>query len=292
MAGMVRGQPGLRVLTGAGHRLAVWGDPIAHSRSPRLHAAAYATLGLSWTYERRRVDDASFDAALSSLDASWRGLSLTYPLKSAAFRAARTRDARADLTGAVNTLLLTEDGPRGFNTDVGGIVAAMAELGATGVSSARVIGAGATATSAIVALAEAGAERVQVIARRPSAVDALAALGARLGMQVTGAGFDAAPFATTELTIATLPGDAMLADATADSLAASGGPLLDVVYGQWPTALSAAWQRAGAPAASGLAMLLHQAVLQVRVFLTGSSDVALDDEAAVIAAMRLALVGD
>jgi shikimate dehydrogenase len=292
MAGVVRGQPGLRVLTGAGSRLAVWGDPIAHSRSPRLHAAAYAVLGLEWTYERRQVDDTGFDDALSSLDPSWRGLSLTYPLKSAAFRAARTRDARAELTGAVNTLLLSEDGARGFNTDVGGIVGAVTDLGATGATSARIVGAGATATSALVALAELGVGSVQIAARRRGAAEPLIDLGSRLGVQVVGVALDARSHAPTDLTIATLPGDAEIADAAAEALAASGGPLLDVVYGHWPTALSSAWERAGSPAVSGLDMLVHQAVLQVRIFVTGAADIALDDEPAVVAAMRLAVMGD
>ena len=107
-------------------RLAVWGDPIAHSKSPQLHAAAYAALGLDWEYTRRRVDEAAFIEALETLDDSWRGLSLTMPLKEKAHRAARTHDRYADLTGAVNTLLLT-GGISGFNTDVGGIVDALGE---------------------------------------------------------------------------------------------------------------------------------------------------------------------
>jgi shikimate dehydrogenase len=91
------------------------------------------------------------------------------------------------------------------------------------------------------------------------------------------------------VTIATLPGDAPVADAAADALATSGGLLFDVVYGQWPTTLSAAWQRVGAPAVPGLGMLLHQAVLQVRIFATGDVEAPLPDEEAAIAAMRRAL---
>ena len=74
--------------------------------------------------------------------------------------------------------------------------------------------------------------------------------------------------------------------------AASGGTLFDVVYGHWPTALSDAWGRADAPAVSGLGMLLHQALLQVRVFVGGDPDAALPDEAAVLAAMRSSIMGD
>lgn len=280
------------MLTAAPTQLAVWGDPIAHSRSPRLHAAAYRLLGLDWTYHRRRVDEASFSRELLALDASWRGLSLTYPLKASAFAAAAVRDRRAELTGAVNTLLLDDGaGPRGFNTDVGGIVAALGELGVESATSARIVGAGATASSAIAAFAELGTRRIEVVARRPEAVVPLARLGAALGIAVTGAGFGDV-HSEADVTVATLPGEAQVTDAAAAALADTGGPLLDVVYGHWPTALSAAWTRRGREAASGLSMLLHQAFLQVRLFVTGDVDVPVDDDARVLAAMRSALVED
>ncbi|WP_214467041.1 shikimate dehydrogenase [Microbacterium flavescens] len=286
---MVRGSPGLGVLTARATRLEVWGDPIAHSRSPQLHAAAYAVLGLPWSYGRRRVDEASFASELAGLDASWRGLSLTMPLKGVAHAAAGGLDRRAELTGAVNTLLLDGSGPRGFNTDVGGLVRALADEHITRVDEARIVGAGATATSALVALSELGARRVDVVARRPEAVTRLAELGRRLHIDVTTTPFEASARPSVPVTIATLPGDAPVADAAADALATSGGLLFDVVYGQWPTTLSAAWQRVGAPAVPGLGMLLHQAVLQVRIFATGDVEAPLPDEEAAIAAMRRAL---
>ena len=273
-------------------RLAVWGDPIDHSRSPQLHSAAYRVLGFDWTYERRRVDAAGFAPALAGLDGDWRGLSLTMPLKAAAFEAARTRGRRARLTGAVNTLLLGPDGPHGFNTDVGGIVAALGDEGVTAVESARIIGAGATATSALVALSELHVREVEVVARRPEAVAGLAELGASLGIRVDAASFGAGGQRAVDVTISTLPGSADVADAAADALAAHGGQLLDVAYGHWPTTVASAWERAGRPATSGLGMLLHQALLQVRIFAGGAPDVPLDDEGAVLAAMRDAIVGD
>ncbi len=279
------------MLTPERSRLEVWGDPVAHSRSPQLHAAAYRVLGLEWTYGRRRVTAESFAAELSSLDAGWRGLSLTMPLKGVAFAAAATRDRRAELTGAVNTLLLDEAGHRGYNTDVGGIVRAMGEQGVDTVDHARIVGAGATATSALVALAELGARRIEVVARRPEAVEPLSTLGRTLGVSVTAAAFTHR-FAPVDVTIATLPGDALVDGTAADALADAGGPLMDVVYGHWPTVLSVAWERAGRPASSGLGMLLHQAVLQVRVFVTGDAEAPLQDEAAVLAAMRAAVTGE
>lgn len=293
---MVLAESELGVLSGA-TQLAVWGDPIAHSRSPRLHAAAYAVLGLPWHYDRRRVAASDFDLELSGLDASWRGLSLTYPLKSVAFDAAAHTDRAAKLSGAVNTLLLSAEGPRGFNTDVGGIVRALREQGIEEAGSARIVGAGATATSALLAVAELGARRVEVIARRPEAVEPLRELGAAIGVDVVGVplpgGADSGPPLTrVPLTIATLPGDAPLEARTADHLAENGGMLLDVVYGTWPTPLAAAWERLGRTALSGLGMLLHQALLQVRIFAGGDPAASLPDEGVVLAAMRRAVVGD
>jgi shikimate dehydrogenase len=280
------------MLTPARTRLEVWGDPVAHSRSPQLHAAAYGVLGLDWSYERRKVAEEQFVGELRALAPEWRGLSLTMPLKGAAYRASAHTDRPAALTGAVNTLLLAADGRRGFNTDVGGLVRALREEGVTELATARIVGAGATATSALVSLAELGALRVEVVARRPAAVVPLAELGTRLGVDVVGVDFDRRDHSATPVTIATLPGDAPLPDAAADALAASGGLLLDVVYGHWPTALANSWRRAGNPATSGRGMLLHQALLQVRVFVSGDPDVELPDEAAVLAAMRSAVVGD
>jgi len=272
-------------------RLAVWGDPIAHSRSPRLHAAAYDVLGLEWEYGRRRVDEAGFESAWRSLDADWRGLSLTMPLKHAAARDAISLDDDARLTGAVNTFLLTGDGPRGFNTDVGGLARALDEFGVREPDAIRVLGAGATATSAVVAAARAGARIVEVRARRPEAAAPIAALGDALGVTILVAALEQSPLARVDATIAALPGGTDLGR-VADELASVSGPLVDVVYGSWPTPLARAWGRAGSEAHDGLAMLLHQALLQVRVFVGGDPGAAVEREAEVLAAMRTALMGD
>ena len=278
------------MLTGA-TRLAVWGDPIDHSLSPRLHAAAYHALGLDWEYGRRQVDAAGFDGALAGLDSAWRGLSLTMPLKRAAFEAAAVRDHRAELSGAVNTLLLDPDGPRGFNTDVGGMARDLRTHGFASVDVVRIVGAGATATSALLAVAELGATAVEVATRRANAADGLIALGARIGVHVRAVAMDASEHARVPLTIATLPGAAALPAAVADALAAGGGLLYDVVYGPWPTDLARAWERAGAPAVAGRGMLTEQALLQVRIFVHGDPTAPLDHEAAVLTAMREAVSG-
>lgn len=266
-------------------RLAVWGDPIAHSKSPMLHAAAYGVLGLDWEYGRERVDVDGFRSALEELDGSWRGLSLTMPLKEEAFGLSDTSDAHALLTGAVNTLLLDER-RAGFNTDVGGIIDALAERSVTRLDHVRILGAGATASSALVAAAECGATRVDVRARRPERAISLQALGVRLGIEVRPQSFDAAA-SDVDLTIATLPSGTRLPEAVASPLAAHGGALFDAAYAPWPSALATGWT--DGPVISGLGMLLHQAVRQIRIFVNGDPALGLPNEPAVVEAMRAAL---
>jgi len=275
---------------GAARRLAVWGEPIGHSRSPDLHRAAYRVLGLDWTYDRDRVEAARFAEAVARLGPEWHGLSLTMPLKEEAFRWARVRDRHSELTGAVNTLVL--DGERrghGWNTDVGGLVLALTEAGLADARSVRVLGAGATTASAIVAVAELGAEQVEVRARRPEALPPLARIAESLGLRLIGRGFAEATDAV-DLTVSALPGGTVLPDAVAAPLAARGGALFDVAYSPWPSSLAQSWT--GGRAVHGLGMLLHQAVLQVRVFLNGDASAPLPEEGDVVAAMRRALMGD
>lgn len=277
--------------------LAVWGSPVAHSRSPELHTAAYDVLGLPWSYTRRDVDAEGFDEALAGLGPEWRGLSLTMPLKERAFAAASRRDRRAELTGAVNTLRLhPEAGPHGVNTDVGGIVGALGELGVSLPDVARLIGAGATASSAIVALGEMGTRRVDVCARRLASVAPLVDLGDRIGVDVhpypLGARPLTAPHTEAAVTISTLPGGTVLDAEVVAPVAQGGGALLDVAYSPWPSALAEEWVARGEKVMSGLPMLLHQALLQIRFFVSGDVDAVLPDEDAVFAAMRSVVMGD
>ena len=89
-------------------RCAVLGDPIAHSLSPALHRAGYAAVGLDWTYDAHRVAAGGLSEFVRGLDASWRGLSLTMPLKREALELASEASPIARLAGAANTLLLVD----------------------------------------------------------------------------------------------------------------------------------------------------------------------------------------
>jgi len=275
-------------VTGAApSRLAVWGDPIDHSRSPDLHGAAYRLLGLDWEYGRRRVDEDGFDDALDGLDGTWRGLSLTMPLKERAHARADLLDEDALLTGAVNTLLLGEE-VRGFNTDVGGLTSALLAGGLGSARTARVLGGGATARSALVSLLRLGASTVELRTRRAEQAADLAGFAERIGLRATTAELvsEVIP-SSVDLTVTTLPGTAVLPDAVMTALANRGGVLFSAAYAPWPTPLVRAW--GDAPVLSGLEMLLHQAVRQIRIFLHGNPEQELPDEPGVLEAMRAAL---
>ena len=104
-------------------RLAVLGSPITHSKSPLLHAAAYAELGLDWQYDAIEVTGDTLAEFVSSRGPEWRGLSLTMPLKRDVLPLLDSRDDAVELTGVANTLLFGA-ARRGFNTDVYGITEA------------------------------------------------------------------------------------------------------------------------------------------------------------------------
>jgi len=269
-------------------RLAVWGDPISHSKSPILHAAAYRALGLDWVYERRQVNTESFKAEMAGLDTNWRGLSLTMPLKEEAFRAATIRDRHSELTGAVNTLVFG-DVVHGFNTDVGGIVDALRDNGIQALTAVRILGAGATAASALVAAWQLGARQIDIRARRPEGAVEIQTLGERLGVEVSVSAYQSA-LSPVDVTIATLPSGTTLDAEIAASLASSGGALFDAAYAPWPSALASVWH--DGQVISGIAMLFNQAVRQVRAFVHADPERELEDEARVRDEMHAALSGD
>jgi shikimate dehydrogenase len=261
-------------------RCAVLGDPIEHSLSPVLHRAAYAALGLDWTYDAIRVPGGGLAEFLDGLDADWRGLSLTMPLKREALPLLRTRDAWAELAGAANTLLLDDEGPHGLNTDVPGAIAAVREATDASVARAVVLGGGATAASVLLALAELGCREATLVVRDPArAADTLEAVARhpRAPRVETIRVADLGPV-EADVMVSTIPAEAQTDDVLA---AVVDVPLVfDVLYAPWPTPLAAAAARSGRTLVGGLDLLLWQAVDQVRA-MTGRFDVP-------VAAMRAA----
>jgi shikimate dehydrogenase len=263
------------------HRAAVLGSPIAHSLSPQLHNAAYAALGLdTWSYGRFEVDEAGLPGFLDGLGAEWAGLSLTMPLKRAVIPLLDSVTDTARSVEAVNTVVFHADGRRtGDNTDIPGLVAALHEQGVEKVESAAILGAGATASSALAALARICTGEVVVHVRSAQRAAEMREWGERLGVPVRIADWaDAAQAFTAPLVISTTPKGGT--DHLAPLLPERVGTLFDVVYDPWPTQLAAAWQQRDGAVLSGLDLLVHQAVFQFEQF-TG-------DRRPVLAAMRAA----
>lgn len=266
--------------------LAVLGKPIAHSKSPIIHSAAYAALALPWHYDRFELDPEDLDAFLSSRDESWRGFSLTMPLKEEAARLSTVLDPVAENTGVVNTVIrLANDSagkPRwaGFNTDVAGLAAALKRAEVDPEHSV-VLGSGATAISAVLAARAIGAQRVTVAARR---IEAAQEIADRFDVEILQLGD--APTTPATLVISTLPGPAAAEAPTPDELLAV--PLFDCAYDPWPSPFAERWRLAGSPAHAGLEMLVEQALVQIRIFTNGDPNTPIDNEQAVLDAMRAA----
>ena len=249
-------------------KAAVLGSPIAHSLSPALHRAAYAELGLDdWTYEIVECDDAALAAFVASRGPDWAGLSLTMPLKRTVLPLLDHVDPLAAATGGANTVVFRQDGRYGYNTDVQGMVDALTEAGAAAPGSVTIIGAGATACSALAALADLGVTVADVVVRDASRAADLLAVAGLLRLHVRLLPFAAlADGPAPGLLISTVPAGA--ADGYAEQIRATGrapAAVLDVVYAPWPTPLAQAASAAGAVVVSGFVMLLHQAAGQLEL---------------------------
>lgn len=269
---------------GGRRRAGVLGSPISHSLSPVLHRAAYAELGLDWAYDAHEVDEGTLPGFLTGLDARWAGLSLTMPLKRAVLPLLASVTPLVRAVGAANTVLpLPAPGPapgpadvralqwHGENTDVPGLVAALRAASAeplaqqarsAGPARAAVLGAGATACSALAALRELGVVEPVVLARDPTRTGELTAAARRLGVSPRLAPWGTPP--PVDVVVVTTPAGA------ADGLAARlpgrvSGLLIDVVYAPWPTPLARAWQAGGGAVVGGFELLLQQAARQVEL---------------------------
>jgi shikimate dehydrogenase len=157
-----------------GKRLAVLGDPIAHSRSPAMHNAALREMAQAhpdladWTYEAIHVPAAELGNALSALhQAGVAGINLTIPHKVQAFELIGEIEEEARSMGAVNTLIRTETGYRGTNTDGFGIRKAIREAFDIGLKGRDIwiFGAGGAARGIVVACLQAGCDRLTVVNR-------------------------------------------------------------------------------------------------------------------------------
>ena len=248
-------------------RAAVLGRPIAHSRSPQLHLAAYRALGLdTWTYDRIDCGAEELPEFVAGLGPEWVGLSVTMPGKFAALALADERTERAERVGSANTLVRTAAGWRADNTDIDGVVGALGTVSGRAI----VLGSGGTAPAVVAGLAALGGSAVTeiaVVARNADRAGALLALADGLGVPARHVALEHGPLseavAGAAVLINTVPADAAAPFAPA---IAPIPVLLDAIYDPWPTPLAAAVAAAGGRVISGLQMLLHQAYAQVEQF--------------------------
>jgi shikimate dehydrogenase len=266
------------MVTSTVRRCAVLGSPIEHSLSPVLHRAAYAELGLPWQYTAVDVEEPELAGFLGTLDSSWRGLSLTMPLKRTVLPFLDELDPWATQARAANTVVLEDGVRRGFNTDVPGAVAALRERVPGPFTNAVVLGGGATAASMLLALGELGCEYARLLVRDPArAAETVETVALAPRAPVLEVGTLGDPVGAVDLVISTIP-----AAAQTPWLVRSADPcpvVFEVLYDPWPTPLAAAALVSGRILVSGLDLLVNQAALQVDL-MTG--------QVAPVAAMRAA----
>ena len=259
----------------------VLGDPIAHSLSPKIHSAAYKVLGLDWSYSAVQVSKGNLESFLAGSLAS--GYSITMPLKYEAAGLAERRDEIVALTDVANTLYRTSNGFIAYNTDVFGISKALESALKKPIEVVALLGAGATAKSAMVAIAKAKPQALfDIYVRDLNRAKEITALAGELEVFQSVHLLD--EFSNfQDLTVNTLP------LAASDSLPThvQKGYLLNANYAGGDTSLVSMFD--GDRIVSGQTMLVWQALQQIRIFMGLEPNQTLPDESAVVTAMFEAL---
>lgn len=256
------------LLSGKARIAGVMGWPVGHSRSPRLHGHWFQRYGIDGTYIPLPVRPEDVEPAFRALPrVGFRGWNVTVPHKEAAARLVDELDPAAKRIGAVNTVLVLEDGrTRGLNTDGAGFLANLRQQAPQWRAEGGpvvVLGAGGSARAVATALLDAGVPALRLVNRTVARAAQLAAALTGLG-PIASAGWDDLEHALTDA--------ALLVNCT--SLGMTGQPPLeielaplspgavvaDLVYAPLETQLLSAARRRGNPAVEGLGMLLHQAV--------------------------------
>jgi shikimate dehydrogenase len=259
----------------------VAGYPVAHSRSPQLHAAAYAALGIDADYQRLPIPPELFDETVRALPGSgFAGINVTIPHKHAALEIADVASASARAIGAANTLTFADESIRADNTDAPGLIAAL-DRSVQGLR-ALVLGAGGTARAAAWALQDADAS-VSIWNRTTERAEALAeSLGVEalvdpatadydLIVNTTSAGMDAGESLDSVL-------DALNVDL---AVVKSGATIVDFVYREGGSPLTVAARERGIAVVDGNELLVRQGALSFEIWL---------EQAAPLDAMRAALL--
>jgi shikimate dehydrogenase len=245
-------------------RYAVIGNPIAHSKSPLIHAAFARETGQDMEYVRilGSRDDFAGDVR-RFFSAGGRGMNVTVPFKEQAWALSDEQGPAAESAGAVNTLIALDDGRlRGENTDGVGLVRDLARNHGFRFRGAQVLllGAGGASRGVLRPLLETGLASLTIANRTPSKALELSAAASALG-PVIGCGFDGLPGRRFDLIInATSAGLGGTVPAVPADCLAAGGWVYDMLYGDAPTAFCR-WgvEHRAECALDGLGMLVEQA---------------------------------
>jgi shikimate dehydrogenase len=283
-ADLLNGGAALRALTPPA-RLSVFGDPVAHSKSPAFHNAALRASGINAQYVKIHVTPEEFPAALSALPAAgFIGTNVTIPHKAAALAAVDQADDYARASGAVNTVVVEGERLLGFNTDGPGFVRAVRESFLADVRDLRVmiLGAGGGAGRAIAV--QCALERCERLVLVNRTVDKARELAKELAPRMRSdrllgpaERLVAIPHDTAVLAREIAHID-LVVNATSIGMKRSDPPLLpqslltpslmvyDAIYAGGKTRLVEDAEQAGARAANGLSMLLHQGALSFEIW--------------------------
>jgi len=243
-------------------KFCVVGSPVKHSLSPVIHKAAYAFLGLDFSYERIEVPLGGLKAVMD--DQSFSGLSVTMPLKYEAFSLSDSYSAEAKRTGVVNTLVRSPDGWVGHNTDALGFAKCFNRV--SDPKRIAIVGSGATARSAALALSRMfPAAKLSIVGRTPKSILDFTAFVEGLGMSAEVLEPEASSLVGADLVLSTVPASAFteLWEQIGAVTPANSGILFDVAYDPWPSLAARAWR---GETVSGLELLIWQAIEQVRLF--------------------------
>jgi len=253
--------------------VAILGDPVEHSRSPRMHNAAFAGLDLDYVYVPLRVAPADLGRALAGVRAlGFAGLNVTVPHKERILPLLDRLSPAAAAIGAVNTVVRDGEDLVGHNTDAEGFLRALAKLGFRPRGKAVVLlGAGGSARAAAWALVHSRVGRLTILNRNVARASALARKLSSPGR------VEAGPLAAAErpevvgeadliVNCTTLGLDGTSTPAVAIRLTRESCRFYDVVYGARPTPFVQAARRQRRRASDGLGMLVEQAGLAFRLW--------------------------
>ncbi|HYJ61590.1 MAG TPA: shikimate dehydrogenase [Actinomycetota bacterium] len=263
--GVVAGRP---PIGGTTRTLGVIGWPVDQSLSPAIHNAAIAALGLDLVYVALPVAPGDVRPALEGLAAlGFVGANVTMPHKTEASGIVDERSDDAARLDAVNTIVVTADGLVGHNTDAPGFDRMLRhdEMVDPAGRHALLYGAGGAARAVALALARGGAERVTVVVRDPGRAAPVVNALAGLDTAVEVVGFDEAPGVSAELLVNATPLGAHGEELPTPPLTAST-TVIDLLYRPVLTPLIARARAAGATAAGGMGLLLHQAALSFELW--------------------------